>query len=548
MNPWLSLARAIGSRGPLLSFFSCVVFRPFNCPQTLVDSGPRDSVVTAPWGRNESPVSIESPHALDDIKLPPLRAGKAQKRLDVVALVATFGGLLFGYDTGVINGALTPLSKDLGITAVGEGLVGSVLLFGAAAGAVIGGRINDRWGRKNTITLNAVIFLVGTVLCVVAPNLEVLLVGRFVLGLAVGAASQAVPVYLSEMAPEERRGSLGGRNELAIVLGQMLAFIINAIIINTVDIPGVWRIMLAVCALPAFALFFGMLRMPESPRWLMSKGRDKEALAVMMQVRTEDRAIAEMAEVKRLADEEAESRTGGMGDLATPWVRRLVVVGALLGVAQQFSGVNALMYYGTQLLQTAGFSETAAPIANIANGVTAVIGGALCLFWAIDRFSRKGLIYFGVIATTAAQGLIALAAFAIPEGTPDQPNLFKAWTILILCNLMLFFIQLTLNVPVWVCLSELFPLRIRGFGMGLCILVLWLANAALVFAFPVIVAAAGIKVMFMILFIIGLGIIYFVRNYLPNTSGRSLESLEEHFARGDFLIKDRATPATGHGH
>jgi major inositol transporter-like SP family MFS transporter len=496
----------------------------------------------------ESPVSVSSQHVLDDIKLPPLRPGKQQRRLDVVALVATFGGLLFGYDTGVINGALTPLSKDLGINAVGEGLVGSLLLFGAALGALIGGRINDRWGRKNTITLNAVIFLLGTILCVVAPNLEVLLVGRFVLGLAVGTASQAVPVYLSEMAPEERRGSLGGRNELAIVIGQMLAFIVNAIIISTVHVPGVWRIMLAVCAIPAFCLFFGMLRMPESPRWLMSKGRDEEALAVMMQVRTEDRAVAEMAEVKRLADEEAESKTGSWGDLGTPWVRRLVIVGALLGVAQQFSGVNALMYYGTQLLETAGFSEGAAPIANIANGVTAVIGGALCLFWAIDRFSRKGLIFFGVIATTASQGLIALAAFALPDGPPGHPNLVKAWLILVLCNLMLFFIQLTLNVPVWVCLSELFPLRIRGFATGLCILVLWLADAALVFAFPVVVAAAGIKVMFLILFVIGLGIIFFVRTYLPNTSGRSLESLEEHFARGDFLVNDRATPLKGRGH
>src|SRR3978361_2226904 len=142
----------------------------------------------------ESPVSIGSARALDDITLPPLRPGRQQRRLDVVALVATIGGVLFGYDTGVINGALTPMSKDLGIDAVGEGLVGSLLLFGAALGALIGGRINDRWGRKKTITLNAVMFLIGTILCVVAPNLEVLLAGRFILGLAVGTASQAVPV------------------------------------------------------------------------------------------------------------------------------------------------------------------------------------------------------------------------------------------------------------------------------------------------------------------------------------------------------------------
>ncbi|CCH76003.1 Major myo-inositol transporter iolT [Nostocoides japonicum T1-X7] len=478
-----------------------------------------------------------------ELALPPLRPGKQQRRLDVIAIVATFGGFLFGYDTGVINGALTPMQKDLGFGSVGEGFVTATLLVGAAIGAIVGGRLIDGWGRKKTIQLNAFIFLVGTFGCVFAPNLDVLLVARFILGLAVGAASQAVPIYLSEMAPQERRGSLGGRNELAIVIGQMLAFIINAIIGATFHGDNVWRYMLVVCAIPAFALFFGMLRMPESPRWLMSKGREDDALAVMMEVRTEDRARAEMAEVRRLAEEEAESKTGGWSDLGTPWIRRLVIVGACLGIAQQFSGVNALMYYGTQLLKDAGFSDSAAPIANIANGVTAVIGGALCLFWAVDKFSRKGLILFGVIATTISQGLITLAAFTIPDG-----NTFKAWLILFLCDMMLFFIQLTLNVPVWVCLSEMFPLRIRGFATGLCIFVLWSADCILVFSFPIVVGAWGIKMMFLILFVIGLAIIWFVRNFLPNTSGRSLEVLEEHFAAGDFLINDRATPAVGHGH
>ena len=471
--------------------------------------------------------------------LPPLRPGRQQRRLDIIAIVATFGGLLFGYDTGVINGALDPMQKDLGFGSVGEGFVTATLLVGAACGAFIGGRMIDGWGRKKTITLNAAVFLLGTIGCVFAPGLGVLLAARFILGLAVGAASQAVPIYLSEMAPEERRGSLGGRNELAIVIGQMVSFIINAIINATVHSDSSWRFMLAVCAIPAFCLFFGMLRMPESPRWLMSKGREDDALAVMMEVRTEDRARAEMAEVKRLAEEEAESKTGGWTDLGTPWIRRLVIVGACLGITQQFSGVNALMYYGTQLLKDAGFSDNAAPIANIANGVTAVIGGALCLFWAIDKFSRKGLILFGVIMTTVSQGLIALCAFTIPDG-----SLFKAWLILFFCDLMLFFIQLTLNVPVWVCLSELFPLRIRGFATGLCIFVLWTADTVLVFSFPIIVDAWGIKIMFLLLFIIGLVLVWFVRGFLPNTSGRSLEELEEHFARGDFLVKDRATPAS----
>lgn len=166
------------------------------------------------------------------VALPPLIAGPHQRRLDQIAVVATFGGLLFGYDTGVINGALEPMKADLGLTTVTEGAVTATLLVGAAVGALIGGRVNDNLGRKKALTIVAVIFFVGTLGGVFAPNLTIMLPSRFVLGFAVGAASVTVPVYLAELAPTERRGTLSGRNELAIVVGQMLAFIINAIIAN----------------------------------------------------------------------------------------------------------------------------------------------------------------------------------------------------------------------------------------------------------------------------------------------------------------------------
>ena len=248
--------------------------------------------------------------------LPPLTAGPHQRRLDLVAIVATFGGLLFGYDTGVINGALEPMKADLGLTATGEGLITSTLLAGAAVGALICGRLNDVLGRKKTLTILAVLFFVGTLGGVFAPNLAVMIPSRVILGFAVGGASVTVPVYLSELAPTERRGSLAGRGELAIVVGQLLAFAINAII-GTVwgEHPGVWRYMLAVAAIPAVALFVGMLQMPESPRWLISKDRHDEALSVLLQVRSEERARAEMEEVEFLAQEEKEAHMGGWSDL-----------------------------------------------------------------------------------------------------------------------------------------------------------------------------------------------------------------------------------------
>lgn len=299
-----------------------------------------------------------------------------------------------------------------------EGLVTATLLVGAAVGALVGGRMNDRLGRKRALTLVAVVFFVGTLGGVLAPDLAVMLPSRVVLGFAVGAASVTVPVYLAELAPTERRGTLSGRNELAIVVGQMLAFIINAVIAGLWGHhDGVWRYMLAVAAVPAVALFVGMLTMPESPRWLIAQGRHDEALDVLMQVRDEERARAEIAEVEVLAGQEAAVEHGGWADLAVPWVRRIVLVGCGLAVAQQPTGINSVMYYGTQLLKEAGFSDSAALMANIANGVLAVVGSAICLFLVIDRMSRRALIVRGFVATTTVHGLIVVAARSCHTGS-----------------------------------------------------------------------------------------------------------------------------------
>lgn len=463
------------------------------------------------------------------VTLPPLTAGPHQRRLDLVAVVATFGGLLFGYDTGVINGALEPLKQDLGLTATGEGAVTSTLLAGAAIGALVCGRLNDTLGRKKTLTVLAVLFFVGTLGGVFAPNLGVLIAARVVLGFAVGGASVTVPVYLAELAPTERRGSLAGRNELAIVVGQLLAFAINAVIGNVWgEQPGVWRYMLAVAAIPAVALFVGMLRMPESPRWLISRGRRDDALAVLMQVRSEDRARAEMAEVEHLAQEEREAHAGGWQDLQVPWVRRIFVAGVGVAIAQQCTGINSVMYYGTQVLTLAGFSSSAALIANVANGVLAVAGSAVCLFVLMDRVPRRKMIIGGFVATTTCHALIVLSSFLLPEGTT------KAFVVLAFMVLFVFCMQLALNVPVWVVISELFPLRLRGLGMGFCVLCLWVANAIIAFVFPILVEAIRIEGAFLVFVVLGLIAIAFLRKMLPETGDRSLEELEAAFSVGDF--------------
>ncbi|NHT16977.1 sugar porter family MFS transporter [Cellulomonas sp. IC4_254] len=458
--------------------------------------------------------------------MPPLRPGPHLRRLDVITVVATFGGLLFGYDTGVINGALDPMVADLGLTPATEGLVTSSLLVGAALGALLCGRLADRVGRRRTLVLLAVVFFVGALGSVVAPSFEVMAATRFVLGLAVGGASVTVPVYLAELAPTERRGAITGRNEIAIVVGQLAAFVINAVI-GTVwsDHPGVWRYMLAVQAVPAVALFVGMLRMPESPRWLLSRGREDDALAVLRQVRDPGRAAAELREVRDLvAHERADAARGqgGWAELRLAWVRRLVLIGVGVAVVNQLGGINAVMYYGTQLLRQSGFSGDVALVANVLNGVFSVLGMLIGLR-VINRVTRRGLLLVGLTGIIASHLLIALCSAAIPEGTG------RSVAVTVFLVTFVGFNQASVGLVCWVILAELFPLRVRGFAIGLCVFWNWTANAVISGFFPSVVAGIGVNGTFLLFAALNVLSWLFVRFVLPETRDRSLEQLEEDF-------------------
>ena len=454
--------------------------------------------------------------------LPADRPGPHSKRLGMVAFVATFGGLLFGYDTGVINGAVDPMTADLGLTAVTEGFVVSILIFGAALGAAAGGKLADRHGRRHNILMLALFFIIGTIGCALSPTWQVLALFRFVLGLAVGGASATVPVYLAEVAPTERRGSLVTRNEVMIVTGQFAAFVINAIIMNVWgQHESVWRYMLVIAVLPAFALLIGMLRMPESPRWLSSQNRDDDALAVLKQVRSAERAEAEMAEVHALVQEERQAQTGGWADLAVPWIRRLVVIGAVLGIFQQLTGINSIMYYGTQLLQDSGFSSSGAIIANTANGLFSVLGVSVGITL-INKLNRRTMLIGGFTLISVFHVLVGASAMFLPDTMAAKP-----YIILVFVVAFVFSMQGTLGPLVWLMLSEMFPLKIRSFAMGLSVFVLWLANAGVTFGFPPAMAAVGIAPTFFVFAVIGVLGILFVVTMVPETRGKTLEEFED---------------------
>ncbi|WP_338787838.1 sugar porter family MFS transporter [Metabacillus sp. FJAT-53654] len=440
-----------------------------------------------------------------------------------VILVSTFGGLLFGYDTGVINGALPYMSEALNLNSFTEGLVASSLLFGAALGAVFGGRLSDFNGRRKNILYLAVLFFIATLGCTLAPNVTVMVIFRFLLGIAVGGASVTVPTYLAEMSPAESRGRMVTQNELMIVSGQLLAFIFNAILGNTMgDNDHVWRYMLAIAALPAIFLFFGMIKMPESPRWLVSKRKNNDALRVLRQVREESRAKSELAEIKSAFVEKSEIKKVTLKDMAVPWVRRILFIGIGIAVVQQITGVNSIMYYGTEILKDAGFQTEAALIGNIANGVISVLATFVGI-WLLGKVGRRPMLITGLIGTTTALLLIGIFSLTL-EGSAALPYIVLALTVTFLA-----FQQGAISPVTWLMLSEIFPLRLRGLGMGITVFCLWMVNFFIGLMFPVLLDKVGLSTTFFIFVVLGLAAITFVKKYLPETKGLTLEQLELYF-------------------
>ncbi|MCB7144240.1 sugar porter family MFS transporter [Bacillus velezensis] len=445
--------------------------------------------------------------------------------LRTIILVSTFGGLLFGYDTGVINGALPFMAEadQLNLTALTEGMVASSLLLGAAIGAVFGGRLSDYNGRRKNILILAVLFFAATLGCTLAPNVSVMVISRFLLGLAVGGASVTVPAYLAEMSPAESRGRMVTQNELMIVTGQLLAFTCNAIIGNVLgDASHAWRYMLVIAALPAVFLFFGMLKVPESPRWLVSKGRKEDALHVLRRIRNEEKAKSELAEIESAFHKEAEMEQAAFKDLAVPWVRRIVFVGIGIAVVQQLTGVNSIMYYGTQILKDAGFETKAALIGNIANGVISVLATFVGI-WLLGKVGRRPMLMTGLIGTTAVLLLIGVLSVVL-KGSPALPYVVLSLTVTFLA-----FQQGAVSPVTWLMLSEIFPLRLRGLGMGVTVFCLWIVNFLVGFTFPVLLANIGLSATFFIFVLLGIASVIFVKRFLPETKGLSLEQLEQNF-------------------
>lgn len=434
----------------------------------------------------------------------------------VVALIAGLAGVLFGFDEGVIAGALQALRVQFEMSSLDEGLMTAAVPFGALFGALLGGLLAERFGRRAALLFAATLFTVGAVFAGLATAVWVLTVCRLVLGLAVGIAAMVAPLYISESAPAGRRGMLVSVYQLAITLGILAAYLVNY------AFDDQWRTMFMLGAVPGVALFAGMLALKDTPRWYMMKGRQSDARRALFRLRDAGKNAAdidvELNSIHQGISQQAFAAS--WADLLSPRVRPAFFVGIGLFFLQQFSGINAVIYYAPTVFQEAGFDTGSTQIlatigVGVVNVLMTLVGMAL-----IDRIGRRRLLYLGFAGTAVSLGLIAVGA-----ATGSQ-----SLDVLAVIGLLGYIASFAASIgPLpWVMMAEIFPARVRGMAMSVTSLTNWAFNFLVVFSFPVLVARFGLGPVFGFYALVCAVGLLFTWKRVPETSGVSLEAIERH--------------------
>jgi sugar porter (SP) family MFS transporter len=429
-----------------------------------------------------------------------------------LALIAALGGFLFGYDTGVISGALLYIKKDLAASDFAQQAVVGGLLLGAIVGALTAGWSAGRIGRRNTTIAAGLVYIVGALGCAVAPTIELLVAARFVLGLAVGAASFVAPMYISELAPKELRGGFVTFNQLMITIGILAAYIVNFLL---KDVSNEWRWMLGLGVLPGVALAVGMLRQPYSPRWLVEQGREDEAREVLHVVRDDDGAIDdEMREIRSAAESE-----GTWRDVISPVARPMLVIGVALAVFQQVIGINTVIYYAPTILESTGVKTDAAITQALGVGITNVVATVIAVML-LDRVGRRPFLIFGTIGCVVSLGVLGL--YFLSSSLQHSAH----WLALAALTTYIASFAVGLGPAFWLLIAEIFPLKYRGPAMAFCTMANWTANFAISFTFLTLIHGIGRPATFWLYAGVGILATWFFVTRVPETKNRSLEEIE----------------------
>jgi SP family galactose:H+ symporter-like MFS transporter len=431
----------------------------------------------------------------------------------LLVVVAALGGLLFGYDTGVISGALLFIRTQFDLTPTMQGVVAGIALVGAAVGAAFAGSLADRFGRRLVLFYTGVVFVVGAILAALASTTSTLLAGRVIVGVGIGFASMLTPLYLAEIAPTENRGALVSLNQLAITVGILVSYLVGYVFAQ----GGQWRWMLGLGALPGAILAGGMLVLPETPRWLAGHGRLEEADTVLRRLRGASHNVdAELNDLR--TDLRREGRLAPWSELLNPVVRGPLVIGVGLAIFQQITGINTVIYFAPVIFQAAGISSASAAILATAGVGVVNVAMTVVAIWLIDKVGRRALLMCGLLGMTVCLVLLGLG-FALGGSA-------LGWLTLLSLAAYVGFFAIGLGPVFWLLISEIFPLYMRGRGMGVATIANWGSNLVVTVTFLELIVVLGRPVTFFLYAALAGAAYVFTWLQVPETKGRSLEAIE----------------------
>ena len=454
----------------------------------------------------------------DLVKLSNVREDNSSGFVYVAAAISALGGMLFGYDTGVISGAILFISKDFSLTQLQVEIVVSCVLIGALIGAMTGGVLADRFGRRRVIIATATLFVGGAIVTALSPTFTLLISGRIIVGTAIGVASFTTPLYISEVSPVKIRGRLVSINQVALTSGIVISYLVDYAL---ADIQG-WRWMFGLAAVPAAILAVGMFWLPESPRWLVSKNLIDSARTVLERIRRTKDVGTELDDIQS----SLAVQSGGWRDLFTPLIRPALIVGVGLAILQQITGINTVIYYAPMIFEFTGAKSASASIlATIGVGVVNVAMTVVALLL-VDRVGRRPLLLIGLTGMIIGLGVLGLA-FQLPSLSGSL-----GWIAELSLMLYVGAFAIGLGPVFWLLISEIYPLKIRGVAMSVATSANWGANLFVALTFLTLIQATGRSSTFWIYGLVGIGAWLFTWFYVPETKGRSLEDIESHWKAG----------------
>jgi SP family arabinose:H+ symporter-like MFS transporter len=447
----------------------------------------------------------------------------SMKFVTLVSIVSALGGLLFGFDTAVVSGAVGFMEEHFDLSKLQVGWAVSSLIIGCIVGAAMSGILGDRFGRKKVLISAAILFIISSIGTAIPESFSGFIIARIIGGIGIGITSTLCPLYNAEIAPAKYRGRLVALNQLAIVSGIFLTYFVNVWISGSGDeawgVTSAWRWMFGVGAVPGLLFLILLFFVPESPRWLIKQGRAAESLPILLKIHGEELAKKEVIDIKQSFEEES----GSIRQLFSPGLRIALLVGVGLAVLQQVTGINAVMYYAPEIFKATGAGTNSSLIQTILVGFINFLFTIVAL-WLIDKVGRKALLLVG----TASMAICLLViGFAFHTGNAAGP------LVLVFILLYVASFAISLGPVVWVIISEIFPNRIRGKATAIAAMMLWAADYLVSQTFPPLLSSAGPASTFWIYGSMALIALLFTWRVVPETKGKSLEEIESLWSSKD---------------